>query len=272
VRVYTVDEGRTVAVVEIEPVAEPPCITNDGIVYERVSGRTVPVVDTLVLARLTEQGAHARQRAQEDAQAAMVERLESNASHAFVYEPCSFVFGLAIAAVGDEPYIERRLYRDETKLHVSKIFRARLKPDRYYPFDSGPAYVLRADGALAYRAGGPEEARWSVTLGRSGAVAVTCTLNKAGEGLGIGILMEDVIQPAWHVASDLVRTLGGYGRTALRLRTRARVVLLHQEGGRELAESEIVEWTSDVSPTTDEVEYVKRQLLRVAGFEEWEAD
>lgn len=40
------------AIIAIEPVAQPPCVTSGGAVYERTSGRTVPVTDPSELARL----------------------------------------------------------------------------------------------------------------------------------------------------------------------------------------------------------------------------
>jgi hypothetical protein len=57
------DEGRHVAVVAVDPVAVPPSITRDGVVYERTSGQTLPVTDQVVLARLHDAGQHARSRA-----------------------------------------------------------------------------------------------------------------------------------------------------------------------------------------------------------------
>jgi hypothetical protein len=90
--------------------------------------------------------------------------------------------------------------------------------------------------------------------------------------LGIELLMDDVVRPAWAVASDLVATLGGSGRTALWIQTLARITLAHRDEALEVGESVIAEWTEDVSPAPDDVDYVRRQLLRSAGFEEWEPE
>lgn len=40
------------AIIAIDPVEQPPCVTSGGAVYERTSGRTVPVTDPSELARL----------------------------------------------------------------------------------------------------------------------------------------------------------------------------------------------------------------------------
>jgi hypothetical protein len=82
--------------------------------------------------------------------------------------------------------------------------------------------------------------------------------------------MQDVVQPAWVVASDLVATLGGSGRTALRIGSRAQITVLHQNERGQLGVSAIEDWTVDVEPSPDEIDYVRRELLRAAGFEVWE--
>ena len=50
-KAFSVGDARHVAVVRIPPVATPPCNTG-GRVYERVSGRTIPVRDPTRLAKL----------------------------------------------------------------------------------------------------------------------------------------------------------------------------------------------------------------------------
>jgi hypothetical protein len=60
VKSWAVTAERIVAVAQIEPVAEPPCITPDGRVYERVSGETLPVKDPALLDRLFRRGVEAR--------------------------------------------------------------------------------------------------------------------------------------------------------------------------------------------------------------------
>ncbi|HWA83326.1 MAG TPA: RNA-binding domain-containing protein, partial [Fimbriimonadaceae bacterium] len=62
VRSIKVSAGKHVAVVEVPPVAIAPCICR-GTVYERVSGRTVPVKEPLRLADLYGRGDIARRQA-----------------------------------------------------------------------------------------------------------------------------------------------------------------------------------------------------------------
>jgi hypothetical protein len=55
VKVFERDGGH-VAVVNVDPVAEPPCMTINGEVYVRVSGESHPVKDPATLRRLFERG------------------------------------------------------------------------------------------------------------------------------------------------------------------------------------------------------------------------
>jgi hypothetical protein len=121
----------------------------DGIIWQRVSGRTVPVTDPLVLARLSVQGERARDQAIDKAKDALSECLRRENS--FVYEPSTFIFAIALAAATYPPQIERRLYTASTKEHVGERFRARLKPDRHRNFagaeiPSSPGRCDRMDG------------------------------------------------------------------------------------------------------------------------------
>jgi hypothetical protein len=48
--------GKRAALVRIESVAEPPCVTSGGQLYERVSGETIPVKDPADVRALYERG------------------------------------------------------------------------------------------------------------------------------------------------------------------------------------------------------------------------
>jgi hypothetical protein len=70
VKVWDRDQGRKAVVLRVEPVGVPPCLTSDGIAYARTSGQTNRITDPTVLARLTERGEAARERAEAIAQRA----------------------------------------------------------------------------------------------------------------------------------------------------------------------------------------------------------
>jgi Schlafen, AlbA_2 len=64
VKVFDRDTGRKAAIIGVEPVIVPPCITASGAVYQRASGQTLPVVDQRVLAELYGRGRAVREQAQ----------------------------------------------------------------------------------------------------------------------------------------------------------------------------------------------------------------
>jgi predicted HTH transcriptional regulator len=67
-----------VAIVWIPPVSEPPAMTNDGIVYQRVSGSSIAVTDGRVLASLFSKGDAARSLAEQFAERALTNALQAD--------------------------------------------------------------------------------------------------------------------------------------------------------------------------------------------------
>ena len=49
-------DGKRAVVVRVDPVAEPPCVTTGGQLYQRVSGETIPVGDLTDVRALYEPG------------------------------------------------------------------------------------------------------------------------------------------------------------------------------------------------------------------------
>jgi hypothetical protein len=97
-KVWHRDDGRIVAVVWIDPVDEPPCMTPQGQVYERVSGETLPVQDPARLDALFRRGEHARGRAENFADRAAARALEVPGWHSYTAVGMS----VALAPIGRE--------------------------------------------------------------------------------------------------------------------------------------------------------------------------
>jgi hypothetical protein len=73
-RTFTIEAtGVRIAVLAIEPVDVPPCLTPDGAVFERVVGQTVPVRDPGRLATLFARGEAAERKAIDAVNAAILE-------------------------------------------------------------------------------------------------------------------------------------------------------------------------------------------------------
>jgi predicted HTH transcriptional regulator len=75
VRSLSTGNGTHVAIVEVPPIAVPPCISR-GTVYERVSGRTIPIADPKRLAELYECGRNAHDTARSAARGAAIRVIE----------------------------------------------------------------------------------------------------------------------------------------------------------------------------------------------------
>ena len=60
VRAWHLDGDRWVAVIQVEPLDEPPCMTPQGHIYERVSGKSERVTDPALLDRLIRRGRERR--------------------------------------------------------------------------------------------------------------------------------------------------------------------------------------------------------------------
>ena len=69
-KAWSVDNGKHLVVVRVEPVAVPPCLTVDGLAFERVTSETVKITDPAVLGDLLQRGRAARIGAQDKARAA----------------------------------------------------------------------------------------------------------------------------------------------------------------------------------------------------------
>jgi hypothetical protein len=108
VKAWAVDDGRHVAAVKIEPTPTPPCNTN-GVVYERVSGATVPVRDPQRLAELFRRGDHAREAAETLALNAAA-RILGDGRELDGYADSQVHFALGLATVGRPPDISSRLF------------------------------------------------------------------------------------------------------------------------------------------------------------------
>lgn len=91
------------------------------------------------------------------------------------------------------------------------------------------------------------------------------------EELGIDLLIEDVIRPGWLAAAEAAGTVGARGETTVWIELLGDLRLFHEQAVEMLGHSTFIPfWTPDVVPTESDVQAVKREILRSAGFEVWE--
>ena len=115
VRVWPKTEGRIVALVAVEEIDEPPCMTG-GAVWTRVSGQTIQVKDPAVLRSLFEKGDAARTRAEGIAQsvAGTIYARPAWVSPGYELVPGSemqrVALGLGVAPIGWSTALTRRVF------------------------------------------------------------------------------------------------------------------------------------------------------------------
>ncbi len=128
-RVLSSEGGRSVVAIQVWPLPDPPCLTADGQLFQRVSGRTIPVTTPSDLARLYAQGDAARRRAVEASEAAL-RRIKDDPPE---QDPASFLFGIAVASTA--------LPEDPTAIHRESFIRA--ADASLLPYSTSPKSLTR---------------------------------------------------------------------------------------------------------------------------------
>lgn len=291
---WLLDDGRLVAVVWVEPVDVPPCMTSQGRIYERVSGETLPVQDPVLLDRLQRRGDAARARAEQFADRAAQRALD------FIEwaEGRAVGIALALAPIGRETDdIGARLFVPsfrEAIVAATWSFWGNGQPQGIDPrqeqdaftvgghFDEG--YNLMSGGAATRR----HRSSWLLQATWDGTIAAAAHFSP--DALIGNATVETVVQRGWREAVPLVERLGGYGPAHLSLvyavtqptptppeaseslpETRA----VPPRGGilERLPESTWIRRRTIVrEPSSDDLGSVQRELQRAAGIESYEAE
>jgi Putative DNA-binding domain len=303
VRSWDVGDGKRAAVVRIDPVAEPPCVTSGGQLYERVSGETIPVRDPGDVRALYERGQAATERAEANALRAVravmegvdlrgaLPEIEEDEVGEEPFKAPVLVLALAAAPVGTAsdlaakvfaPDIEERLVEAAAALPHNPLF-----PE--YGFREGRvALVSVAQDSVSFTTT-PTDAvhSWDLRVGWDGSVVgllrvaprrgVEATIVISDhESLLSDALFNDGIRPLAELVENTARGIGGSGRAHVVLDVVAVEFSLHHGALRQQIPGEgelrpIQRW-ADSDPWLGEhlLESMKRELLRACGFPEWE--
>lgn len=268
--------AKRAAVVRVEPVAEPPCITRGGQVFERVSGATIPVRDPGDLRRLYARGetASAQAEASALAAAAFAETFEPS-------EPPYLVIGLALSQVGHPPDISSRLFVPSFVERIINTVNAMPAEPLFFE-NSHPrgATAYPQQSAVVARTTGAKQQTWRIRATWDGSVAAFLTaIPKEHEGrIHADALFEGGVEPLARVVSELAAVLEGYGRGHVVLRVLARsfevsyaTLVRTLPGPNTIAP--IRRWTNSEPVITEQhVESMKRELLRACQMPVWEPE
>lgn len=235
----TADEGMVVAVVAVEPIDVPPCMSG-GSVYERVSGQTVPVTDPAVLRSLFARGEQARKsamkRAHAAARAAFWDPLIPHERYRLVAGeeerlPGRKPFGLALAPISWPDTCKADVFRQSFTNELERIARATQRMAR-----SAPAIEQTRSLVQVTMRGWDDY--WVVRVHVDGAASVGYGSELVPEYVSPGEAMIR-LEDAWKLAADALTAIGATGDAwfALFLASTRR-----PPGGR---------WTIAPSPTMD---------------------
>ncbi len=284
-KTWRLDDARTVALIEVEPVAQAPCMTSQGHVYERVSGETRRVGDPAHLDALFSRGRAAREMAErraDQAAAELARALDLGDGHGAV------VLGMApIARETDD--ISARLFvpsfGDAAEKALRRLLPRHGSPDQLFPSMAQAAAVSQANYYAPLEPDQPFDTPlherdvhnvWAIVGRWDGSVA-------AGAGFAHEVadhpsIFDEVIAPAWGQLNALVERLGGYGPTRLTIHiVGAGPRKTDGLGGNSvllrLSETVVVRRHPTLAPaTTEEIGSIQREVLRETGILSYEPE
>lgn len=301
VRAWRLDDDRILAIVEVQPIPEPPCMTRQGHMYERVSGKTVRVTDPALLDGLRRRGDQARNRA------------DANASHAagLALDYGEWVdqravgISIGLATVGRETDdISPRLFvpsfqqllRDALGNIIDSAGMPR-NPDTggslmRQSYMSTIAVWLGNPIAdppdhVTIRIGPPPRYYMAVLAAHAlwdGSVSASISLHP--DWLTPFSTFDQFVAPAWKAIGPLLEGLGGYGPTQLRMAVR--VGYDHEDGEGpdpllppagtfydglvDLGETHLGRFLDSAEYDDTQIASLHRELQRVAGIESFEPE
>jgi hypothetical protein len=260
--------GAQAAVVRIPPTSSPPCNTFVA-VYERVSGRTIPVREPLRLATLFARGEQAHQVALAKAATAAQDAIDRGRSHpAHGDEHVQFGFGLS--AVGYEADISSRLFTPEFDNGALTSIRTRLER-RAIGSSEGPSImweVSQIARTLETTATHPLGYSWSVEAGWAGAISVYWTL--AVTQLNIDSVVDGPLKQAWVAAEEILKLLAPRGGRYLHIQLAGGTLPPNrrdepQWGGRRPALPVVSQGPLDAGTDDTVLASIARELHRATG-------
>lgn len=234
--------SRVVTVVRVWPVPLPPSVTSAGGVFYRLPGKSEPAYPASVLQRLFDRGAAGQSRAWTESRLARDELARHTSRPELVVAMSCPSFASDISAeLFREPVraaVQRMLLDDDVRTIQGPPMQVRVDVDQHRMTGESHAGPRPRDGYL-------------VELRRMGSVAIGLARENVDEvrwakrgGPELGRM--------WRAASDLSRSLGAYGPTHLAIR-----VASESTGG-----IDIDRWTEVGEPSAEDLESVRRELLR----------
>ena len=260
VKSFERSEGRVAAVVAVESVAVPPCVTATGVVYQRVTGQTLPVTDQRVLAELFARGRAVREQAEGLAMRAAARALAEPAAQS----PDEAILSVALCPTQTAEDKSAVLFSENFAGRVSELITNGLQvigqgisPVRVEP---------RQDCLYGYPGSRETESSWTAAAYWDGSVSAVFTM--PGSELYPSDLIPCVKQ-AWRAIVQIALAAGGGGDAHLVVHVRCEHPAVSSLR-RGHPSHPVRRWTVLQEPTDDEFESVQRELQRGFGERVWE--
>jgi hypothetical protein len=296
--------GRHVAVLRLDPVAEPPCMTMSGEVFTRVSGESVPVTDAETLRRLYSLGEERVERAVRAARYAGEPEWETRIGGPSLTrgpfgleaaEPAEMRLRVAFAPVGTDPSTETRVLRRSFADRVVGAARA-LPAAPLFPYrsDSDFRTDMSRDAIVVSDSNDSNRERWRIQVETNATVTVDLTVevDPTEARLLSHAVAEDALRPAVRTATVLAGEAGAFGRGFLVVSAVGRgfellddrrqagdlpgipnLAFLPAGGGPREYQDGIEAWVDAGSEASDElIAAMERELLRACGVAAWEPE
>jgi schlafen family protein len=239
-----------VAVAWIPPVAEPPALTADGLIFIRVAGASPPVTDPRVLAELFGRGRVAR---------ASTEEAVSQAVRSIGMDTATiglFTFGASGGPKGyDSPLFTPAVVEGIEAAAVRKFAAGRLS--RPKETGSGPGFLNVRVEMLG------SEPHFTVRVFRSGVVAIRADSPQPAQGPALTWVQgREWLRTTWELAWTILKLMRVDGRLHIDVRVNRQLGIAYDPMTYAYA---VERWRDLGPPDESDVRLLERELSRTAG-------
>jgi hypothetical protein len=263
VKTWGLEDGKVVAAIRVERVAVPPCMTIDGLVYQRVVGETIKITEPLLLAGLISTGTQARERARRHAKRALDQHGGPLSEGGALMKQIS----LSVAPVALPPDIASRLF---TPVMRGLILGSLADLPRFSHGSNSQALAKVDRQSIDAERGAPDtvgDYLWRARVGWDGTVLAE---NRSRQSTPHELDGDEIIARLWTLANGLAAGLLEFPDFE-RVPTHMALRLSPDDGfyadGKRLScpGDPLERWSSLAPPSTEELASVIRELKRGGG-------
>jgi hypothetical protein len=249
---------RHVVVVQVEPLAVPPCVTGAGAVFMRASGQTKPVIDQRVLADLIRKGESAR----ESAAGAALRAAQRVMRYGAFMPADAHVLAVGFCAVSGPDDMASVLFDKRRADTYFDIAGFEMTADAS---SEAVSHRQMSQDALYVLAGG-QTPGLATEVGAFWDGAVAAVLTYPGEDVSV---LDAIVKRYWRGLVRIAEQYGATGDAHLAVVFNFDHQWFRPADPNELPVTDIRRWTTVAEPTEEEKSSVSRELNRAFGRTVW---